>query len=664
MNSPLSVITDLRNLIERYNHAYYVLDEPEVTDIEYDAKFRELMELEAKHPEHKDMSSPTSKVGGEVANGLVTVTHRTPMLSLENAFSDDEFEAFISRVEQEVGADVELVCEPKYDGLAISLFYMDGELIQASTRGDGIKGEDVTHTVRTIRNLPLKLRGNFPDFLVVRGEIYMPRSGFEKMNKELSEKNGRVFANPRNAAAGSIRQLDARVTAQRPLAVCVYALGQMHGYEGDMPTSHLDGLSLLKELGLPVTQGVEVVYGFEQCKHAWQSLLDQRDGLDFDIDGIVFKVNRYDQQEEIGFHTRSPRWAVAWKYPAQEVSTRLISVDSQVGRTGAITPVARLEPVRVGGVVVANVTVHNWDEVARLDLHLNDQVIIRRAGDVIPQLMMALKGKRGESAVKVQAPHLCPSCNADLVKENAYLRCPNTQGCTSQLQEHLINAVSRKSLDIDGLGETTVISLVEKGLVTNLADFFTLTADQLMQLPSMGEQSCSNLLKAINQAREPELERLIYALGIREVGQGTSKALARAFLSLTDLVNADEQRLLSIEDIGKTTAGFILAAMAPGHNVRETIERLIALGINPLAPVVADARLAGHTYVVTGTLSRWGRTEATKALEILGAKVSGSVSKKTTAVIAGESAGSKLEKAIAMGITVLDEEAFEDLING
>ena len=653
----------LRSFINEHNYKYHVLDEPQITDQEYDRAFHQLRDLERQHPELLDSSSPTQKVGGLVASGLKEVRHSIPMLSLENAFTDDEFKEFLARIKADLGTDeVEITAEPKYDGMADTLRYENGVLVLAATRGDGTTGEDVTHSVKTVRNVPLKLRGNFPALLEVRGEIYMTRSGFDALNKGLAEAGLKTFANPRNAAAGSVRQLDSRVAAKRPLAFCAYSLAHMEGYEGTPPASHGEAMSLLREWGFPTTREMKVMRGFDACRKAWEDQQTVRDSLDFDIDGIVFKVNSYASQREMGFLSRTPRWAIAWKFPAQEVSTRLKSVDMQVGRTGMVTPVARLVPVKVGGVTVSNTTLHNWDEVARLGLHEGDEVIIRRAGDVIPQLMMAVESKRDVLATPVCVPTHCPCCNTQLTKENSYLRCPNTEGCPAQLVEKLANAVSRKALDIDGMGDSTISALCERGLVNDLSDIFALTAQDIMTLPSMGEQSTKNLLAAIEKAKTPELNRLIYSLGIREVGENTSKSLAKTFCTIEKVINASEADFVAIPDIGKTTAKFLVEAFAQGARTRECVEKMVALGVTHQSVAVADTRLSGHVYVITGTLERWSRETATQALEAMGAKVSGSVSKKTTGVISGDAAGTKLDKAKQLGVPVLDEAAFEALI--
>lgn len=656
-------VTALRLFLNKHGYHYHVEDAPQITDAEYDKAFRELAQLEAAHPQLRDANSPTQKVGGFVAGELEEVKHQIPMLSLENAFENEDFMVFLGKIADDMGHDdIEITHEPKYDGLAVSLRYEAGRLVQAATRGDGAKGENVTHTVRTVRNVPLMLQGDFPDVLEVRGEIYMPRSGFEAMNQQLAAKGLKTFANPRNAAAGSVRQLDSKVSAQRPLAFCAYVLAHHEGLKSEAPTSHLACMENLHRWGLPVTKELRVIKGFDACKKAWENQLNVRDSLDYDIDGIVFKVNDLAIQREMGFVSRTPRWAIAWKFPAQEVNTPLLMVDLQVGRTGAVTPVARLQPVKVGGVTVSNTTVHNWEEVARLNLHEGDEVIIRRAGDVIPQLVMAIESRRQPGAKPIVPPTECPCCNTALVKDKSYLRCPNTQDCPAQLQEKLANAVSRGVLDIDGLGDSTIAALCERSLVADLADIYALDAATILTLPGMAEQSTRNLLDAIAKAKEPELNRLILALGIREVGENTSKNLAKTFCTIERLMDATEAELMAITDIGSTTTRFVLEAFLPGSKTRATVEKLLTLGVKHKPVQVADTRLAGKVYVITGTLERWSRESATQALEAMGAKVSGSVSKKTSGVIAGEAAGSKLDKARDLGVAILDEAAFEALI--
>lgn len=659
----LAKVMSLRAFLEKHNYHYHVEDSPKITDVEYDMAFRELVALEKANPDCADASSPTQKVGGFVASGLEEVVHKIPMLSLENSFFDEDYHRFVDRITAEMGRDdIEFTHEPKYDGMAVSLRYIDGVLVLGVTRGDGATGENITHTVKTVRNIPLKLRGDFPAELEVRGEIFMTRSGFELMNQELESKGLKTFANPRNAAAGSVRQLDSGVSAKRPLSFCAYVLADYKGLTRAEPKTHVECMNMLRDWGFPITREMKVVKGFEACKQAWLNQQAVRDSLDFDIDGIVFKINDLAIREEMGFVSRTPRWAIAWKFPAQEVSTVLKMVDLQVGRTGMVTPVARLNPVKVGGVTVSNTTLHNWDEVARLDLHEGDEVIIRRAGDVIPQLVMAIDERRQPGAAPIALPTHCPCCDTALVKENSYLRCPNTQDCPAQLQEKLANAVSRKALDMDGVGDSTIAALCERGLVTDLADLFALDASTIMSLPGMAEQSTQNILDAIAGAKQPELNRLIYALGIREVGENTSKSLAKTFCSIERVMNATEADFMAIKDIGKTTTRFLLEAFAPGAKTRLTVEKMLNLGVAHQPVQEADNRLAGKVYVITGSMERWSRETATQALESMGAKVSGSVSKKTTGVIAGEAAGSKLDKAKDLGVEVLDEAQFEALI--
>jgi len=667
-------VQELRLQLDEHNYRYHVLDAPIIADGEYDALFTELKSLEAANPELITPVSPTQKLGGFVAGALSPYTHRVPMLSLGNAFVDADFHKFAKTIEDDLGmADMEFADEPKYDGLAVALLYIDGLLAFGATRGDGQTGEDVTHNVRTVRNIPLKLRGNFPARVEVRGEVYMPRSGFERLNAHQIATGGKVYANPRNAAAGSLRQLDSNISANRPLAFCAYSLVEADGFR---PETHVEAMHLVESWGIPITQGLKVIKGFEAAKKAWEELLERRDSLDYDIDGIVFKLNSFAQQEEMGFISREPRWALAWKFPAQEAHTELLKVDQQVGRTGVNTPVARLKPVKVGGVVVSNATLHNWDEVARLGLHEGDTVIIRRAGDVIPQLMMAVPEQRLDDAQPILEPTQCPRCGSPLAREKkmvkrggvwveedmAYLRCQGGMVCDAQREELIVTAVSRAILDIDGLGDSTVKNLCDAGLVKDLSDLFALTYDDVITLPGMAEASANNLLAAIEAAKHTELHRFLMALGIRQAGEGTCKELARHFCSFDKVASATYDDFMRVGDIGKKKSAFLAKAFEPGSLILATAERMLARGV-VIAPIaVRDTALEGHIYVITGSMTQMGREDAKEKLEAKGAKVSDSVSKKTTAVFAGPGAGSKLTKAHALGVTVLDEDALVALL--
>lgn len=666
---------ELRQLLNEHNHRYHVLDAPTITDREYDALFQELKAIEVADPSQLTPDSPTQKVGGYIAvGGLKPVTHAVRMLSLDNAFEDADFHKFEKVIEVELGeTELEYAEEPKYDGLATSLIYIDGILNLGATRGDGDTGEDVTHTVRTVRNIPLKLRGNYPAFLEVRGEVFMPRDGFEALNKRQIEQGLKTYSNPRNAAAGSLRQLDSAVAASRPLEFCAYSLVKADGLR---PETHIEAMELLKSWGIPVTPGLAVIKGFEGVKKAWENLLERRPTLNYDIDGIVFKLNKIELQEEMGFVGRVPRFAIAWKFPAEEVSTELLKVDTQIGRTGLATPVARVRPVQVGGVVVSNVTLHNWDEVARLDLHEGDTVIIRRAGDVIPQMMMSVAEKRLPDAKPIQAPSHCPRCNSeilndtDLIKKKgkwievkqAYRRCQGGIVCDAQRDEMIINAVSREVLDIDGLGKTTVKTLCDMGILKDLSDVFALTYDQLITVEGMADASVNKLLAAIETAKKTELHRFLRSLGIRNAGEGTAKDLAKQFLSFDAILGKTYNDFLALPDFGPKTSLSLTKAFEPGSPIRVMAERMLSLGVD-IAPVAQqDTSLAGHVYVLTGTLSQMSRGEAKAKLEAKGAKTSGSVGKKTTALIAGADGGGKLAEADALKIPVLNEDDLMRLI--
>lgn len=655
-------IESLRSFINKHNNLYYSQDNPEITDADYDKAFLELVDLESKYPNFDSESSPTKKVGGALSSKLEEVKHERMMISLDNAFEDTDFSKFIDKIKLEGHKGFEFTYEPKYDGVAVSLIYKNGILFQAATRGDGAVGENITHTVRTIRNVPLQLSGEYPEILEVRGEIFMSRKGFIKMNEELIKAGQKPFANPRNASAGSVRQLDPAISAKRPLLFCAYVLSHIEGNGIKKPKTHTESMEIVKDFGIPVTGHIGIAKSLSDCKKAWENQQLIRDDLDYDIDGIVFKLNDLALQEDLGFKSRSPNWAIAWKFPAEEVTTELLGIDVQVGKTGAITPVARLKPVKVGGVTVSNATLHNWSEVSRIGLHIGDDVVIRRAGDVIPQLVRAIVSQRTDGATEFTPPSVCPCCSTGLVQDNAYLRCPNTQDCSAQLQERIINATSRLALNIVGLGESTIIALCEGGYVKDLADIFSLNEEILSNIPGMAEQSINNLLSAIEKAKNPDFNRFIYSLGIREVGQNTSKSLAKAFGTIENLKSSTREDFLAIEDIGDITANFLVDAFEAESCLLEMLNKMIDLGVHHKIVEKTGNSLSGQVFVVTGTLERWSRETATKALEDLGAKVSGSVSKKTTAVIAGSSAGSKLEKAEKLGIQIFDEAMFEALL--
>ncbi len=660
-------VAQLRADLEDHNYYYYVLDEPRIPDAEYDRLFRELQNLEAEHPELATEDSPTRRVGSRIQTSFAEVTHRVPMLSLDNVFSAEELEDFDRRVRDRLATDeaVDYVCEPKLDGLAVSLHYEQGKLIRAATRGDGYTGEDITANIRTIPSIPLKLRGNdFPDLVEVRGEVYMPRSGFEKLNQGLAEQGEKTFVNPRNAAAGSLRQKKSTVTAKRPLEFCAYSLAVID--ETVLPQTHWDSLQLVSGWGFRLNPEMRQARGVEACQEAYEALMAKRDSLPYEIDGIVFKVNRLDLQQQLGFVSRAPRWAIAQKFPAQEEMTVIEDVEFQVGRTGAVTPVARLKPVFVGGVTVSNATLHNMDEIRRLDAHIGDTVFIRRAGDVIPKVVKVVADKRPDKAREVIMPEQCPVCDSDIVQIEGEVvaRCSGGLYCPAQRKEAIRHYASRKAMDIEGLGDKLIDALVEEGMVNTVADIYRLSKFQLSSLERMGDKSAANLVTAIDGARHPVLRRFLYALGIREVGEATAKALASHFGTLEAISEATEEQLQEVPDVGPIVAGHIRSFFEQPHN-QETLEALKEAGVTwqEEAVVAKEAlALAGETWVLTGTLSTMTRDQAKEKLEALGAKVAGSVSKKTACVVAGEAAGSKLEKAETLGVPVLDEDGLQALL--
>ncbi|MEX6502712.1 NAD-dependent DNA ligase LigA [Pseudomonas zhanjiangensis] len=771
-------ILQLRGELDEHNYRYYVLDEPSVPDAEYDRLFNELKALEAEHPELVSRDSPTQRVGGEALAAFGQVRHEVPMLSLGNAFEEQDLLDFDRRVREGLdlpggdlfgdGALIDYSCEPKLDGLAVSLLYQDGRLVRGATRGDGSTGEDISSNVRTVRNIPLKLHGeDWPGVLEVRGEVFMSKAGFEALNARQLESGGKPFANPRNAAAGSLRQLDPKVTASRPLEFCCYGIGRV---EGELPDSHIGILQALKRWGLPISPELKLAKGAEACLAYYRAIGEKRDALPYEIDGVVFKVDNLAFQRELGFRAREPRWAIAHKFPAREEVTELLDVEFQVGRTGAITPVARLKPVQVAGVTVSNATLHNMDEVARLGVMIGDSVIVRRAGDVIPQVLGVIAERRPADARAVQVPSQCPVCGSavertqlikrskgkESVSEGSIYRCVGRLACQAQLKQAIIHFVSRRAMDIDGLGDKIVEQLVDEGLVSSPADLYTLGFDQVVALDGFAEVSSNNLLAAIEASKRPTLARFIYALGIPDVGEETAKLLARALGSLQRIEQALPEVLTYLPDVGQEVAHEIHSFFQDGHNhevIAQLLERgidlqeeggphaefaacasfagfvdklnisgiaatgaknladkagsleaLIALsqdwlelsvmkGLNGRAKqalreffakpqnveraraieaqlrefgmhwhsekkIVEGLPLAGQTWVLTGSLEVMSRDEAKVKLENLGAKVAGSVSAKTTCVVAGPGAGSKLAKASELGVKVLDEEAF------
>lgn len=653
---------ELRAEIDAHNYRYYVLDQPSVPDAEYDRLMRELEQLEAAYPQLISPESPTQRVGAAPLEGFQEVRHRYPMLSLANAFSEDEIRLFHERVLRGLEVtQVTYVAEPKLDGVAISLRYQAGRLAQAATRGDGVVGEDVTSNVRTIRAIPLELRGkHWPADLEVRGEIYLPLAGFEAFNRQQKAEGGKELVNPRNAAAGSLRQLDSRLTAKRPLAFFTYGAAAQEG----LPGSQYELLAQLKTWGFPVNSEVHRVQDAEGCIAYYQAMAEKRARLPYDIDGVVFKVEHREQQETLGFVSRAPRWAIAQKFPAQEEITRLLGIDVQVGRTGALTPVARLEPVFVGGVTVTNATLHNVDEIRRKDVRVGDWVVVRRAGDVIPEVARVILERRQSTLPEYDLPEHCPICGSEVerLENEAVARCTGGLYCPAQRKQSIMHFASRRAMNIEGLGEKLIDQLVESGLVLSVADLFALDQQQLAGLERMGDKSARNILGELERSKSPELGRLLFALGIREVGEVTAQSLARHFGSLDALVQASEEDLLSVPDVGPVVASHVHRFFHEEHN-RAVLQQLAERGVSPQAPPAssADQPLAGEIWVLTGTLGM-PRARAKNLLESLGARVTGSVSASTTVLLAGEAAGSKLRKAETLGIRVMDEPAFRALL--
>ncbi|MCD1586997.1 NAD-dependent DNA ligase LigA [Halomonas profundus] len=659
----LEEINQLRAALDEANYRYYVLDEPTLTDADYDRKFQRLQQLEAEHPELVTPDSPTQRVGAAPADGFPSVAHAIPMLSLDNAFSRDDILAFAERVAERLECtadDLEFTCEPKLDGAAVSLVYEQGMLVSGATRGDGRTGEGITSNLRTLRSVPLKLMGkNVPALLEVRGEVIMRHAGFEALNERAREEGSKVFANPRNAAAGSLRQLDPRITAKRPLEFHAYQAARLEPDLGD--TAHSELMQRLSTLGFRASSELKVVKGPQAVADYCDQLGERRDDLGFDIDGVVIKVNDLRHQRELGFVARAPRWAVAFKYPAQEEVTTLNDVEFQVGRTGAITPVARLEPVTVAGVTVSNATLHNADEIKRLDVMIGDTVSIRRAGDVIPQVVSVHTELRPEDAREIIFPEHCPVCGSDIerIEGEAVARCSGGLYCAAQRKEALKHFASRKALDIDGLGEKLIVQLVDLGWVETPAALFHLSVEQLQSLPRMGEKSATNLVNALETAKSTTLARFIYALGIREVGEATAANLANHFGTLEAIQAAELEALEAVNDVGPIVAAHVHTFFRQPHN-QETIAALIDAGITWQEAEVTQGPtpLEGQTWVLTGSLESMTRDEGKARLQALGAKVAGSVSKKTTCLVAGEAAGSKLTKAEQMGVEVVDEATF------
>lgn len=662
MHSIEQQLTDLRTALRHHEYLYHVMDAPEVPDAEYDRLMRELRALEEAHPELVTPDSPTQRVGASPLTAFSQVRHEVPMLSLDNVFDEESFLAFNKRVQDRLKSTDALTycCELKLDGLAVSILYENGVLVQAATRGDGTTGEDITSNVRTIRAIPLKLRGdNIPARFEVRGEVFLPQAGFEKINDDARRTGGKVFANPRNAAAGSLRQLDPRITAKRPLTFFCYGVGILEG--GELPGSHMARLQQFKAWGLPVSDRVKLCDTPEEVLAYYHKVEEDRPTLGFDIDGVVIKVDSLELQEQLGFVARAPRWATAFKFPAQEQMTFVRDVEFQVGRTGAITPVARLEPVQVAGVLVSNATLHNADEIERLGLRIGDKVVIRRAGDVIPQVVNVVLSERPDDTRAVEFPSHCPVCGSDVerVEGEAVTRCTGGLICGAQRKEALKHFVSRRALDVDGMGDKIIDQLVEKEYVHTPAELFRLSAGKLTGLDRMGPKSAQNVVNALEKSKETTFARFLYALGIREVGEATAAGLAAHYGSLEALTAASIDDLQKVPDVGIVVATHVFNFFAEESNL-DVIHQLQAEGVRWPAPVVInadeiDSPFAGKTVVLTGSLSQMSRDDAKARLVELGAKVAGSVSKKTDLVIAGEAAGSKLVKAQELGIEVIDE---------
>ncbi|MFA0810159.1 NAD-dependent DNA ligase LigA [Microbulbifer epialgicus] len=663
-------VQELHELLQWANYQYYVLDDPELPDAEYDRRLRELQDIEQQFPVLRTQDSPTQRVGAEPLSSFKEVRHEVPMLSLDNAFSDEELLEFDRRVCERLNSKgaIEYACEPKLDGIAISLLYRDGILERAATRGDGTTGEDITQNVRTVGSVPLRLRRGkgiaaLPAVLEVRGEIYMPKTGFAELNRKAAAAGDKLFVNPRNAAAGSLRQLDSRITAQRPLELCVYGTGLVEG--ATLPEEHVATLELLGHWGFRINSEMRLAADIHACVEYHRELGEKRESLPYEIDGIVFKVNSIPLQRRLGFVARAPRWAMAYKFPAQEEMTELLDVEFQVGRTGAVTPVARLKPVFVGGVTVSNATLHNRDEIQRLGVMIGDTVVIRRAGDVIPQVVSVVESRRLNKARAIEFPTHCPVCDSPVESTpgEAVARCSGGLICSAQRKQAIKHFASRKAMDIDGLGDKLVEQLVDEGLLHSVSGLYHLDLKQLAGLERMGQKSAQNLLDALERSKDTTLPKFLYALGIREVGEATARNLARHFGALEGLMAADEEALQEVEDVGPVVAHFVAEFFKQPH-AQEEIEALRQAGVHWPAEESdgAEQPLSGQTWVLTGKLETLSRSEAKEYLQGLGAKVAGSVSAKTNHVVAGPGAGSKLNKARELDIPVMDEEGLMEML--
>ena len=653
----------LKSELNQHNHAYYVLDDPSIPDSDYDRLMRELQDIEQQYAELRTPDSPSQRVGGMALDSFSQVKHEVPMLSLDNAFSDIEMIDFERRIKDRINLNesqnITYACEPKLDGVAVSLIYERGLLIRGATRGDGSVGEDITANVRTIKSIPLRLQGeDLPELLEVRGEIYMPLAGFNQFNKKARETGEKPFVNPRNAAAGSLRQLDSKITATRPLEMCAYSVGQYQGNQ--KPDSHFAMLKLLGTHGFKINRHIKQVEGINACEDYYQYLANLRDQLDYDIDGIVYKVNDFKLQQRLGFVAKAPRWAIARKFPAQEEMTKLLDVEFQVGRTGAVTPVARLEPVFVGGVTVGNATLHNADEINRLGVCIGDTVIVRRAGDVIPQIVKAVVDKRPQGAQPIVFPDRCPVCQSSVkrIEGEAVARCTGGLFCGAQTKEAIKHYASRKAMDIDGLGDKLVDALVDNDLIYSVADLYELKLEKLVNLERMAQKSAENLLNSIEVSKQTTLPKFLYSLGIREVGEATAQTLANNFGTLDGVIAATAEQLLEVEDVGPVVAGHIVDFFRNPDNL-SIVQALRNSGVQwkDIDQSAQALPLKGQTWVLTGTLETMSRAEAKDRLQQFGAKVAGSVSAKTHAVVAGPGAGSKLSKAQTLGVQVLTEES-------
>lgn len=644
-------------MINQHNHQYYVLDDPSIPDAEYDRLYRELLTLEHDHPELITPDSPTQRVGSQPLDSFSKVTHQVPMLSLNNVFSDEELQDFDRRIREKLKLDiVSYAAEPKLDGLAVTLMYENGRLIYGATRGDGSTGEDVTENLKTIPSIPLRLVGeDHPGVLEVRGEVFMPKAGFAAFNQQAMENGEKVFVNPRNAAAGSLRQLDPRITAKRPLDIYIYALGRVEG--GFMPDNHTDVLHQLNAWGLKHSPLLDCVQGVQSLLDYYQNITLLRNDLPYEIDGVVYKINDYAQQAELGYVSRAPRWAIAHKFPAQEELTWLEDIQIQVGRTGALTPVARLQPVFVGGVTVTNATLHNMDEIERKDIRIGDSVIVRRAGDVIPEVVGPVLDERKRGSKLFVMPDVCPVCGSSVERlaDEAVYRCTGGLYCAAQRKAAIKHFSARRAMDIDGLGDKIIDQLIDRDLIKTPADLYDLDLKSLAELERMGDKSAENILQSLSASKETTFARFLFSLGIREVGEATAASLAKHYRTLERLLDATEEDLMMVNDVGPVVALRISHFLAEPHN-RSVIEQLLSAGIRWLVPDEPQSQpLAGMTFVLTGTLTDISRNDAKQMLQSLGARVSGSVSAKTNFVVAGDKAGSKLEKAESLGIPVIGE---------